>query len=258
MRLTVPLGLIETGRTGIPSPPAGLRIYAVGDIHGRIDLLDICLRQIDDDLAARPAVSVLHVFLGDYIDRGPASRLVVDRLIARSATHTCVFLRGNHELMALRCLRDLREMPAWLRLGGLETLASYGLSPTMCRTREQFADLQRRFQDALPAAHFKFFSGLVDSFGSGDFFFAHAGVRPGVPLDQQKPKDLLWIRDAFLSSEADFGKVVVHGHTPVAHVDVRVNRINVDTGAYASNRLSCVILEDRDINALEAIAEPIY
>jgi serine/threonine protein phosphatase 1 len=257
MRLAVPQGLVRIGRNGIPSLPAGLRIYAIGDIHGRVDLLNICLEQIDSDLATLPAPNVLHVFLGDYIDRGPSSRQVVDRLIERNATHTCAFLRGNHELMALRCLRDLREMPGWLRLGGLETLASYGLSPTMCQTREQFANLQQRFQEALPPAHFKFFGDLADSFGSGDFFFAHAGVRPGVPLDQQKTKDLLWIRDEFLSSKADYGKIIVHGHTPVAQVDVRANRINVDTGAYASNRLSCLILEDQDIKAFEASAEPI-
>jgi serine/threonine protein phosphatase 1 len=238
-------------KRSLASLPEGLRIYAVGDIHGRLDLLDDCLSQIERDLVERPCARAVHVFLGDYIDRGTWSRGTVDRLIERDIEHECVFLKGNHELIAMRCLTDLTLIPKWLRLGGLETLISYGVVPTISTERRHLVAAQTAFQDSLPASHFRFFGQLQNVFCSGDFFFVHAGVKPNVAMSEQKEEDLLWIRDEFLSSKQDFGKIVVHGHTPAANIDVRFNRINIDTGAYATGRLTCLVLEREQMSIID-------
>jgi serine/threonine protein phosphatase 1 len=231
-----------------PSLPAALRIYAIGDIHGRLDLLNELLALISGDIALRPTVRPLYVFLGDYIDRGPASRETIDRLIEHGATHESVFLKGNHELIAIKCLSDRGLFDQWLRLGGRETLVSYGVP---AETGMQIAELQSAFHGALPQAHFRFFRDLKNSFECGDFFFAHAGVKPNVELSRQKENDLLWIRGEFLSSKDDFGKIVVHGHTPTREIEVGPNRINIDTGAFATGRLSCLVLEGEDLSVID-------
>jgi serine/threonine protein phosphatase 1 len=234
-----------------PSLPAELRIYAIGDIHGRLDLLNELLAQISSDIALRPTVRPLYVFLGDYIDRGSASRETIDRLIEHGKTHESVFLKGNHELIAIKCLSDRGLFDQWLRLGGLETLVSYGVPAETLANGKQIAELQSAFHSALPQAHFRFFRDLKNSFECGDFFFAHAGVKPNVELSRQKENDLLWIRGEFLSSKDDFGKIVVHGHTPTREIEVGPNRINIDTGAFATGRLSCLVLEGEDLSVID-------
>ena len=239
-----------------PSLPAGLRIYAIGDIHGRLDLLDQLLTLISYDIALRSTVRPVYIFLGDYIDRGPSSRATIDRLIEHGQTSESIFLKGNHELIALKCLSDRNLFEQWLRLGGLETLISYGLAPESAASGKQIVELQSAFHNALPRAHFRFFSDLQNSFACGDFFFAHAGVKPNVELSRQKESDLLWIRDEFLSSSRDFGKIIVHGHTPVTEIEVGPNRINIDTGAFATGRLTCLILEGESLSIVDTSSDP--
>jgi len=234
-----------------PSLPPELRIYAIGDIHGRLDLLNELLARIGSDIALRPTVRPLYVFLGDYIDRGSASRETIDRLIEHGKTHESVFLKGNHELIAIKCLSDRGLFDQWLRLGGRETLVSYGVPAESSANGKQIAELQSAFHSALPQAHFRFFRDLKNSFECGDFFFAHAGVKPNVKLSRQKESDLLWIREEFLSSNEDFGKIIVHGHTPSREIEVGTNRINIDTGAFATGRLTCLVLEDQSLSVID-------
>jgi predicted MPP superfamily phosphohydrolase len=226
-----------------PKLPDGLRVYAVSDVHGCADLLRTVFAAIDHHLArARPAHS-LHVFLGDYIDRGPASRQTIDLLIERSRRHESIFLKGNHEAFLFEVLRDAGRLEAWKDYGGFQTLMSYGLTPSLKPDRDEQHELVRALRLVMPDQHRRFFSRLRPSFSCGDFFFTHAGVRPGVPLRRQSEQDLLWIRDEFLQSEQDFGKFIVHGHTPVAKPDIRSNRINIDTGAYATGILTLLTIE---------------
>jgi serine/threonine protein phosphatase 1 len=234
-----------------PSLPAGLRIYAVGDIHGRLDLLDRLLAQTNTDLALRPTVRPVYVFLGDYIDRGPSSRETIDRLIQHAETNESIFLKGNHELVAIKCLSDRSLFHQWLRLGGMETLMSYGVSPETLANSKQIAALQSAFHSALPQTHFRFFRDLRNSFACGDYFFVHAGVKPNVELSLQKEIDLLWIRDEFLLSKFDFGKIIVHGHTPSSEIELGPNRINIDTGAFATGRLTCLVIEDESLSVID-------
>jgi serine/threonine protein phosphatase 1 len=236
-----------------PSLPAGLRIYAVGDIHGRLDLLDELLSHVNADLARRPTVRPIFVFLGDHIDRGPRSRETIDRLIELGGTNECVFLKGNHEQIAIKCLSDPSLFERWMRLGGVETLVSYGVAPGSLSNGKQIVELQSAFHGALPRAHFRFFRDQQTSFACGDFFFVHAGVKPRVELSRQAESDLLWIRDEFLSSNEDFGKIVVHGHTPTREIEVRPNRINIDTGAFATGRLTCLVIEEASLSVIDTL-----
>jgi len=236
-----------------PSLPEGLRIYAVGDIHGRLDLLDELLSRIDADIASRPTSRPLCVFLGDYIDRGSSSRETIDRLIELRKAQECVFLKGNHELIALKCLSDRNLFDQWMRLGGVETLASYGVASGQLASGKPIVELQAAFHHALPQAHFRFFRDLQPSFACGDYFFVHAGVKPGVELSQQMENDLLWIREEFLSSNEDFGKIVIHGHTPTRDIDVGCNRINIDTGAFATGRLTCLVIEGASLLVIDTL-----
>ena len=233
-----------------------MRIYAVGDIHGRLDLLEDCLGQIDRDIALHPDMTPLQIFLGDYIDRGAMSRQTIDRLIARGMSHACMFLKGNHELVAMQALRDLPAFAHWMRLGGVETLMSYDIAPVISSEREDLLRAQMAFQARLPAAHFRFFAGLRSHYALGNFFFVHAGVRPGVALDRQKVEDLLWIREPFLSWQLELGALIVHGHTPTPEVDVRCNRINIDTGAYSSGRLSCLVASGSQLHVMDTAGCP--
>ena len=223
--------------------PAGRRVYAVGDIHGRADLLSELFMRIDDDLKARPVTSSIQVFLGDYMDRGPNTRQVIDLLIERRRQCDVLFLKGNHEDCALRFLSDPTVLPAWQNIGGANTLLSYGVLPTREDDPESEQKVCAALRRAMPDSHRRFIGGLALSFTCGDFFFVHAGARPGVPLQKQSQRDLLWIRDDFLLHEGDFGAVVVHGHTPTYKPDIRSNRINIDTGAYATGQLTCLVLQ---------------
>jgi len=223
--------------------PEDTRIYAVGDIHGRLDLLDEVLSRIDADTALHPVSLAIRVFLGDYIDRGPDSKRVLDRLVSSCAAQPTVCLMGNHEAYLRDFLNDPDVLAEWRQYGGFDTLLSYGLVPTIKQDAQRQRKLASEFTKVLPSSHREFLSSLRQYFICGDFFFVHAGVRPGIPLTEQSEKDLLWIRKDFLSCEDYLGKVIVHGHTPVLEPDVQPNRINIDTGAYATGRLTCLVLE---------------
>jgi serine/threonine protein phosphatase 1 len=243
----LPWGLMgaPARRKAKPRIPIGERVYAVGDIHGRADLLVALLGRIDADLSARPIGDCVQVFLGDYIDRGPNSRQVLDLLIDRQRHHKVLCLKGNHEVYAVRALSEPGVLSEWLKMGGIATLLSYGVRPPAPDDdRQAQRETSAAFRRALPDSHHHFLLRLAPSFSYGDYFFAHAGVRPEVPLQQQYERDLLWIRDDFLLYEEDFGKIVVHGHTPAPEPDVRPNRINIDTGAYATGRLTCLVLDN--------------
>jgi serine/threonine protein phosphatase 1 len=226
-----------------PRIPNGMRIYAIGDVHGRVDLLNAAFERIDATLKAHPIKQSVQVFLGDYIDRGPNSREVIDALIARKKQHAMVCLKGNHESYAVQFLSDPSVLEEWKQFGGTSTLLSYQVNPSSRNDPQPPEEVVKAFRQALPTSHRRFLEGLGLSFTCGDFFFTHAGVRPGIPLGQQREQDLLWIREDFLLHEEDFGKIIVHGHTPAKEPDVRPNRINIDTGAYATGRLTCLVLQ---------------
>ena len=233
-----------------PRLPEGVRIYAVGDVHGRLDLLDQVQSRIDAHLAKAPVGKAVEVYLGDYIDRGPASRQVIDRLIARGHKRNAIFLKGNHETYVSEFIGNPAILGDWRQYGGLETLMSYGLQPAIKADAAEQIELAKAFRFMLPRSHREFIKALPLCVSYGDFFFVHAGVKPRVPLNEQREEDLLWIRDDFLLFEDDFEKVVVHGHTPVREPDIRTNRINIDTGAYATGRLTCLMLERDGIDIL--------
>ena len=233
-----------------PRLPSGRRIYAIGDIHGRADLLSGLFEHIDNDLKSRPTSEAIQVLLGDYIDRGSGSRQVIEMLIARRQSHNLMLLKGNHEECVLHFLRDPSMLSQWKTIGGLNTVLSYGVTPPRTFDEKSQREVAAAFLESMPETHHRFLQGLALSFCCGDFFFVHAGVRPGIPLQTQSQHDLLWIRDDFLLHEEDFGKIVVHGHTPTQEPEVRPNRINIDTGAYATGRLTCLVLEDDRIGFL--------
>jgi len=228
-----------------PSTPTDTRIYAVGDVHGRADLLAETILRIDDDIRRRPIRYAVEVYLGDYIDRGPDSKTVIDQLAARIVDNGAVCLRGNHETLMEEFLRDADAFHRWQSLGALQTLASYGVDPPA--RSETAANLHRRFLDVFPRLHQLFLQCLRNSYCCGDFLFVHAGIRPGIAIERQNPSDLFWIRQEFLNSTDYHGRFIVHGHTPVPHPDIRSNRINIDTGAWNSGTLTCVAIEGTDI-----------
>lgn len=230
----------QRGPAGLP----GYRAYAVGDIHGRSDLLDRLLRLIDEDLRRRPARKALLVFIGDLIDRGPASRQVIERLRTyRRPGVRPVFIQGNHEEVLLRILAgDSSLIGKWLQFGGAECLTSYGVSPheLIGSPEEEVLEIVRK---AIPAEHREFLESFVDTCRFGDYLFVHAGVRPGLELDRQSQTDLRWIREPFLDDIRDHGFVVVHGHTISQEVEERPNRIGIDTGAYRTGVLTALAIE---------------
>jgi serine/threonine protein phosphatase 1 len=230
----------------------GVRIYAFGDVHGRFDLLRDLYDMVRADLVARPPARSAEVFLGDYVDRGPQAKEVLEWLQSGdSACDERVCLKGNHEEILLGYLDDPAVMLDWRELGGLETLHSFGVAPRFTVATKAIHDSHAEFLEAFGSRNRTFLERLRPSFFSGGYFFAHAGARPSVALDRQYERDLLWIREPFLSSDHDFGKTVVHGHTPVETPDVRWNRINIDTGAFATGRLTCLVLEGTDRRFLQ-------
>lgn len=220
------------------------------DIHGCADLLQKMFTVIDRDLANLGSTRAIHVFLGDYIDRGPASRETIDLLIDRSRRYETVFLKGNHEAFLFDVLKTPAELQAWRQYGGLQTLVSYGLRPTLNPNEAEQKELIEELAQRIPPHQRQFFNNLRLRFECGDFFFVHAGIRPGIPLSQQKEEDLLSIRDEFLYSEERFSKYIVHGHTPVLVPDIRPNRINIDTGAYATGNLTLLTIQGDSVLAL--------
>ena len=223
----------------VPRVPDGLRVYAVGDVHGRADLLGRLDARVGLDAADATEAERRIVYLGDYVDRGPDSRGVIELLAGGPMPgFAAVHLKGNHEDFLLRFLKEPAVAALWLSNGGAATLQSYGIEPAG-RDPEELAAALRA---TLPTGHRRFLEGLALTHEAGDYFFAHAGVRPGVPLDAQDEEDLLWIREEFLHAATDFGKVVVHGHTPGREPDIAPNHIGIDTGAFATGRLTCLVL----------------
>lgn len=230
--------------------PAGAgdrRAYVVGDVHGRLDLLDQLLDRIHADMAEREPRQTLIVFVGDLIDRGPDSKEVVERLRTyRSDDARMIFLLGNHEEVLLRILDgDATLMSSWLRFGGAQTLKSYGVDPLLLTGLPDDAVIER-VREAVPAEHVEFLRSFVDTCRFGDYLFVHAGVRPGVPLEEQRQSDLRWIREPFLSDETAHGFIVVHGHSISSEIEERRNRIGIDTGAFATGLLTALGIEGTD------------
>jgi serine/threonine protein phosphatase 1 len=224
-----------------------MRVYAIGDIHGRRDLLDGLLARIEQDSAAQPVEHELIVFVGDYIDRGPQSREVIDRLLApMPRAMEPVFLLGNHERLLIDTLRSAETLSLWLPNGGQATLKSYGIDLLDMANRPAGSPAESWLEQAIPETHRAFLKGLQLYKEIGDYLFVHAGVRPGVPLAEQSNHDLLWIRAEFLDYDGDFGRFVVHGHTAHHEPDVRANRIGIDTGAVKSGKLTALRLEGAD------------
>ncbi|MCL6697358.1 metallophosphoesterase [Sphingomonas sp. NSE70-1] len=227
--------------------PRGRRAYAIGDVHGRLDLLDQLLLQIEQDIDRRPTRKAALIFLGDLIDRGADSRGVIERL--RNYRHSTLkpyFLAGNHEEVLLRLLQGERGiLTSWLKYGGAQCLASYGLDVGQLDIRNEHATLSA-IRGIIPNSHVEFISGFGDTLRFGDYLFVHAGIRPGIDLELQSQSDLRWIRSPFLEDKSDHGMIVVHGHTISNDVEVEHNRIGIDTGAYRTGRLSALAVEGED------------
>lgn len=225
--------------------PDGVRVYAIGDIHGRNDLLQALLAQIDADDAARGTADTQIIFLGDLVDRGPESAAVIETAMALKASGRKVrFLAGNHEEVFVKACRerDIKTLRFFLKIGGDATLQSYPI------TRAEYIDLDleqlaERLETLVPEAHLAFLEGFEDMIVLGDYAFVHAGIRPGVPLDEQKKSDLRWIREDFVGQRGDLEKVIIYGHTIYESVDERGSRIGIDTGAYDSGKLTAIGLE---------------
>lgn len=226
--------------------PDDRMIYAIGDIHGRDDLLGRLHYIIQQDLETKAqGRRVEVVYLGDYVDRGPDSKAVIERLLDRPLQGADkIFLKGNHEDAMLKFLDGQSGGETWLSLGGGATARSYGVSLWKGGNEAlSAAAIRSLLGAALPERHFSFLRDLTLYHEVGDYLFVHAGIRPGRPIEKQTPADLLWIRGEFLRSRRRHGRIVVHGHASGNEVVVKRNRICVDTMAYATDRLSCVVLE---------------
>jgi serine/threonine protein phosphatase 1 len=223
--------------------PDGTVIYCIGDIHGRDDLLRHMAERVGADMKTRSFDQAVTVFLGDYIDRGPGSKDVIERLASGEWPTSIITLAGNHEEFLLAFLDDAGFLDFWRSQGGLATLHSYEVDVGPAMVGRDFEEVQATFMTHFPKHHRDFLEALKVSASIGDYFFCHAGVRPGVALDRQDRDDLLNIREPFLSSETEHGKLVVHGHTPAVAPEIRPNRIGIDTAAYATGRLTCLVLE---------------
>ncbi|HMQ58773.1 MAG TPA: metallophosphoesterase [Rhizobiaceae bacterium] len=230
--------------------PEGVRLYAIGDVHGRLDLLTQMHARIDEECARDGVANRLVVHLGDYVDRGPDSRGVIDCLIEACRREDMIALAGNHDIGLLEFLANPDPHGLFAQYGGVQTAASYGvdLDPgtedAVCRSCEHL----RR---AVPRSHQEFIFSLPTSHVAGDFFFCHAGVMPGVPLDRQSTRDLIWIRDRFHNHPGLYDKVIVHGHTPVREPEVMPNRVNVDTHAFRSGVLTALVVDGAEKRFLQ-------
>jgi len=232
----------------------GLRLFAVGDIHGCADQLHKMLLLIKQDVSDRPTQRVKIVFLGDYIDRGPENRRVIETLMSlETGGLDCVFLLGNHDERMIKFIEDPELVwDAMMRWGGVQTLASYGIVAEPGEGEKSISD---RLKTQVPAEHLQFLKSLKCFHVQDDFYFCHAGVRPGISLADQSEHDLIWIRDDFRSHKEPFEKVIVHGHTPQGEPEVEANRINVDTKCYETGVLTALVLEGNSHRFLQAGAD---
>jgi serine/threonine protein phosphatase 1 len=240
-----------------PAAPEGLVVWAVGDIHGRLDLLEPLVEAIIADAAASTPDRTMAIFLGDYIDRGPASAEVIRYLagLSNEAGVEWRFLKGNHEEAMLNFLKDPAFGVEWCQYGGGATLRSYGLrEPDIKHRVEAWRGLALDLDHRIPAAERAFLDNLELSLAVGDYFFAHAGARPGKTLAEQTAHDLMWVRRSFLDSPEVFEKVVVHGHTPADAVHIDHRRIGLDTRAYESGMLSAARLAGTGRAVIQAIS----
>jgi serine/threonine protein phosphatase 1 len=230
------------------SVPEGLRVYAIGDIHGREDCLLALLKQISAHRAAHPIQHTKLVFLGDYVDRGTGSHAVLEMLIMLQQLEDAVFLAGNHEWALLSFLEGTLSYHSWYEWGGDTTLASYGVFPAIPdeTDRAQTEAIRKAFAAALPPAHHRFLTSLQMSETIGDYLFVHAGLRPGIPPEAQDAKDLIMIRDDFLLKPVTIDKTIIHGHTIFPKPHIRPRSIGIDTGAYASGNLTAIVLEGEE------------
>ena len=249
-------GFLRRAASAEPAPqvPAGIAVYAIGDIHGRLDLLSDLLGKIEEDAKSCREARRILVFVGDYVDRGPDSRGVVERVLAGVPTFETVCLKGNHEQVLLDFLADPLVWDHWRRFGGLETLASYQVDRHLLfGANVAPAAIRDAFAEALPQRHKDFLASLPRSYECGDYYFVHAGVRPGIPLERQVEADQLWIREDFLDSgKTTGGRVVVHGHTPRPAPEKLDFRIGIDTGAYLTGRLTAVKLIGPQVTFLQS------
>lgn len=246
-------------KAAAPSVPGGVVAYAIGDVHGRADLLMPLLERVLDEHRRLDGARMVLVGLGDYVDRGPGSREVLETLIELThfgplETH---FLKGNHDQAMLDFLGDPERGEAWCEFGGREAMASYGVAAPAGRSApEAWHDARDALEAAMPPSHVAFLRGLENAFVLGDYFFSHAGARPGVALEDQTETDLLWIRQPFLQDRRAFDKIVVHGHTPAEEAYADHRRIGLDTGAYATGLLTAMRLEGDERRLVQARRTP--
>lgn len=234
-----------------PKGKPGERVYAIGDIHGCYHQMIELIGMIHTDCAARKDKQTYLIFLGDLIDRGPDSRGVIEHLMRFPYEFASpLFIKGNHEEMMVRGLTGEPELlSGWLEHGGYSCAESYGVPRSHLQGQE--ADAQEHvLRSAIPKSHAMFLKGFLESVQFGDYLFTHAGIRPGVPLDQQSGREMRWIRGPFLEHEGDHGVVVVHGHTVNEDIVVKSNRIGLDTGAYKNGRLSAICIEEDEVSFL--------
>ena len=243
---------LDASEIRYPSAPDGFTIYVVGDVHGCLEPLVRVQRLIDEDRAKSHPERTVEIYLGDYIDRGPDSAGVVSTLIARARDANAVFLRGNHDQMLLDFLDGADCLEQWRALGGTATLLSYGVAASLLMRSAPTEVVRDALNENMPPEHRIFYDQTGSYMQVGPYLMVHAGIRPGVGLEDQKTADLLGIRQDFLQHDGDFDFIVVHGHTPVEAPELRRNRINIDTGAFATNRLTCLRIGEDGAILLEA------
>jgi serine/threonine protein phosphatase 1 len=237
----------------LPAVPDGTRYYAIGDIHGRLDLFEAMIAAIEAETAAAPGLDHNIVLLGDLVDRGPDSAAVVERARAWQQTRNVRVLAGNHEEMFLAAFDKPEALRHFLKHGGRETVLSYGMTKQQLATLP-LEELFERLPQFVPHSVRDYIAGFETMIRAGDYLFVHAGIDPSRPLNEQKRSDLLWIRERFLSHEGPLEKVVVHGHTIFDHVMDCGNRIGIDTGAFRSGVLTALVLEGDQRRILQARA----
>ncbi|MCJ2187941.1 metallophosphoesterase [Novosphingobium beihaiensis] len=233
------------------SVPEGERVYAIGDIHGRIDLFENLIRMIEQDDMARGTARTTVVLLGDLVDRGPDSAAVVARARDWGRTRAIEYIQGNHEEMLLASRTKVDALRGFLRFGGRETIQSYGVGPEAIFAAD-FEELQALMNAAIPQDDVDFLDSFKKMVRIGDYLFVHAGIHPDTPLEEQRGRDCRWIREPFLSHKGDFGVCVIHGHTITETPDVCPHRIGIDTGAFVHGTLTAIGLEGTERWFLQA------